>query len=307
MFCDLHMHSTASDGTTPPAELPALVRAAGLEAFALTDHDTTAGLDACGRAAAALGLDFLPGIEISADPTEVLPAPRADTDDGRGPAPPLYRKGTLHILGYGIDPACTPLQQTLQELRQARAHRNPQIIRNLNDLGVRIDMDDVTALARKVGDGRVVGRPHIAQVLVSKGYAKSIQDAFNRYIGEGKPAYARKDYLPPMGAVGAIHAAGGLAVLAHPVQLACAGDAELLEYFIKRLCDFGLDGLEVFHSDHTPADVARFTQLADRYHLVPTGGSDFHGGHKAIGLGSQKVPLAVFTRLRAALSAGPAR
>jgi 3',5'-nucleoside bisphosphate phosphatase len=307
MFCDLHMHSTASDGTKPPDELPALVQAAGVEAFALTDHDTTDGLDACGRAAAALGLDFLPGIEISADPTDVLPAPRAGLDDGPDLAPPRYRKGTLHLLGYGISPACAPLQQTLQELRQARAHRNPQIVHNLKDLGVSIDMDEVTAMARRLGDGRVVGRPHIAQVLVSKGYAKSVQDAFNRYIGEGRPAYARKDFLPPAGAIGAIHAAGGLAVLAHPVQLACAGDADLLEYFIKRLCELGLDGLEVYHSDHTPAAAAHFAQLAQRYHLVPTGGSDFHGGHKAIGLGSQKVPLAVFTRLRAALNARAAR
>jgi 3',5'-nucleoside bisphosphate phosphatase len=305
MYCDLHMHSTASDGTNLPEDLPGLARSAGLAAIALTDHDTTAGLEDCGRAAAALGIGFLTGVEISADPTELLTEwGRRARDSGVGgdgdarPAP--RRKGTLHILGYGIDPACAALQETLVSLREARQQRNPRIVANLQELGVQIDMDEVTALAREVGQGWVVGRPHIAQVLVRKGYAKSIQDAFHRYIGEGKPAYARKDFLPPAQAIQAIHAARGLAVLAHPVQLGCGDDDDRLVDLVKCLRDRGIDGLEVFHHDHAPADVRRFAHLADRLHLLASGGSDFHGDHKAIRLGSQQVPLEIFTRLREA-------
>ncbi|MCX5661654.1 MAG: PHP domain-containing protein [Planctomycetota bacterium] len=293
MFCDLHMHSTASDGTHAPAELARLALAAGLGAIALTDHDTTAGLPACAAACAESGVAFVPGIELSADPGAIW------TDIGQ--APP-ERLGTLHILGYFIRHDEPGLQAIHRRLLDARAQRNPRIIANLQALGVEIAYDDVLELARAEGS-RVVGRPHIAQVLLKKGYVKSIQDAFARYIGEGKAAYARTDLLPPREAIEAIHGTGGLASMAHPVQLRCHDDAAM-DRAVVCLRSWGLDALETRHTDHTPAQVDRYGKLAARLGLLTTGGSDFHGERKPIGLGNQRVPMEVLDRLRAAAKAG---
>lgn len=266
-YCDLHLHSTASDGTDRPEALPALAKAAGLSAFALTDHDTTAGVAACAAAARKARIRFVPGIELSADPL---------SRDGRG---------TLHLLGLFIrhdDPTLAAVQRRLVE---ARAQRNPQILANLRALGVRIDDEEVIAAA----GGAIVGRPHIAQVLVDKGYVKSAHEAFAKYIGEGRPAYARKDRLRPDEAIDAIHAAGGLAILAHPVQMKL--DDDELEHAVARLVQHGLDGIETRHSDHAPAMVERCHALARRFDLLTSGGSDYHGSRKSVALGSQAVPL----------------
>jgi predicted metal-dependent phosphoesterase TrpH len=283
------MHSTASDGTDAPAALPALAAAAGLAAIALTDHDTTSGLDACAAACRTQGIGFCPGIEISADRhAPELGHPGSTVPPGRG---------TLHILGLFIRPDDPDLLAIARELIDAREQRNPRIIALLNELGVRITYDQVLAVAtQQPGLRQIVGRPHIAQVMVEHGYAKTIQDAFARYLGSGKPAYVRKDHLPPAAAIAAIHHAGGLAVLAHPVQLRCADDADL-EFVVRRLRDAGLDALETLHSEHTPADAQRFAALAERLHLLPSGGSDYHGRHKTIALASQRVPLNVFEGL----------
>lgn len=298
MFCDLHTHSTASDGTTPPADLARLAHDAGLAALALTDHDTTAGLPECAAACQRLGIAFVPGIELSATP---LPPATPSID-------PNARRGTLHILGYFIQHDHPRLLDIQQRLLEAREQRNPQIIDNLNRLGVRIDYDEVLDLVRReAGESsarQIIGRPHIAQVLVNKGYAKSVQDAFARYIGEGKPAYARKDRLPALDAIAAIHHAGGLAVLAHPVQLRCPSPDDL-EYLVKQLADMGLDGIETRHSDHTPENTDHYDKLARRFKLLATGGSDFHGTRKHIALGSQRVPLSVYETLRDAPRPAP--
>ncbi len=286
-YCDLHTHSTASDGTDAPGDLPRLVKAAGLGAWALTDHDTTAGLGEAAAASKRLGVKFVPGIELSADP-DVL-----ETGTSRG---------TLHVLGYYIEADDPGLAELAVTLRDARAQRNPALIANLNQLGVRIDYDEVLAAAgvqpgSADADTAIIGRPHVAQVLVDKGYVKSIHDAFQKYLGRGGAAFVRKDRLSAQRAIDAIHAAGGVAVLAHPVQLRL--DTDTLEHTVARLKDLGLDGLETRHSDHGPADVELLDGFAARFTLLTTGGSDYHGARKAIDLGSQRVPMAVYEELSA--------
>ena len=286
-FCDLHLHSAASDGTDAPADLPRLCRAAGLGAFALTDHDTTAGLADCAAAARKLKIHFLPGIELSVNP---------DLHRTGQPA------GTLHLLGYGIDPDDPGLAQLTAQLQQARAQRNPRIIEKLNAQGVRLTYEEVTQLAQQLaGNDRpaVVGRPHIAQLLLQKGYVKSIHEAFTRYLGVGGAAYTRRDGLAADQAIAAIHAAGGIVSLAHPVQLRL--DDPDLEHAVARLVDLGLDAIETRHSDHQPHDVRHFTRLADRFRLLTTGGSDYHGSRKPIALSDARVPLDHYHQLHVAL------
>ena len=281
--CDLHLHSSASDGTDDPADLPRLCKAAGLSAFALTDHDTVAGVAACAAAAKKQKIDFVPGIELSVDPD-------IDTTG--------EREGSLHLLGLFVDPRHPWLGEITETLTRARAERNPEIIRKLNGLGVRIAYDEVLDLA---GPGATVGRPHIAQMLVKKGYVKSVHEAFAKYVGVGGAAYARRDLIGAKEAIAGVHAAGGLALLAHPVQLRLPAETrpgEALGHVVGRLKAQGLDGIETRHSDHAPADVARFEALADRLNLLTTGGSDYHGSRKSIALGNAAVPRAVYERLR---------
>ena len=282
------MHSTASDGTDAPSALGALARTAGLAAIALTDHDTTAGLAAAAEGCLAAGVAFVPGIEVSADPGVVKPA----DEEGKP-----RQSGTLHILGLFIDPADSELARISRGMQRARDQRNPAIVAKLQELGVRITYDEVLALAAGEGTSSV-GRPHIGQVLVAKGYVKSMQDAFNRYIGSRGAAYVRRDRLDPRDAIAAIHHAGGMAVLAHPVQLACGSDDEL-EYVVRRLIDLGLDAIETRHSDHTPALFQKYEALAAKLALSTSGGSDYHGTRKTVAIGSQRVPMSVHDTLKA--------
>ena len=287
MFCDLHMHSTASDGTDAPEALGKLAKAAGLSAIALTDHDTTAGVAAAAKGCKRAGVAFVPGIEVSADPAMVKP-PKANPDEPTS--------GTLHILGLFIRPDDDRLAAISRQMEQARNQRNPMIVDKLNSLGVRIDYAEVEALAAAEGTA-IIGRPHIAQVLLAKGYVKSIQDAFTRYIGAKGAAYVRRDRLHPHDAIDAIHHAGGLAVMAHPVQIKYADEDELT-YIVRRMIDFGLDAIEARHSDHTAAQALQFEKLAEREKLMVSGGSDYHGTRKTVALGGQNVPIQVYERLR---------
>jgi hypothetical protein len=283
LTCDLHTHSTASDGTDTPRNLPLLVKQAGLAAFALTDHDTTAGLEEARKAAEELGIGFIPGVELSADP-DVF-----NTGESIG---------TLHLLGYAIAPRNKGLLDLCEQLRKVRAQRNPAILAKLNGLGVRITVDEVIAAAtleQSTGDQAVIGRPHIARVLIEKGYVRTMHEAFQKYLGMQGAAYVRKDRLKAQRAIDAIHQAGGVAVLAHPVQLKL--DEESLEHTLAALVDLGLDGIEVLHSDHEPVDVERFTTLAERFNLLTTGGSDYHGSGKSVALGSPRAPIAWFEAL----------
>lgn len=287
MRVDLHTHSTASDGTDAPADLPRLAKAAGLDAFALTDHDTTAGLAHAAAAAKQIGITFVPGIELSivADPFAEH-SPLATDDADAQPA------GSVHLLGYHVHSDSEALMIIQTKLRRARETRNPQIIDKLAEQGVRIDYQDVLDIAQagsdEPADEHAVGRPHIAQVLVQRGYVKSIHEAFARYLGQGGAAYVPRELPTADKAIDAIHAAGGVAVLAHPVHLALTPVD--LEHTLARFADLGLDGLETYHPDHEPGDTKQLTALAQQFDLLTTGGSDYHGSRKAIGLGSVVAP-----------------
>lgn len=276
-YVDLHTHSTASDGTLTPTQLVNSAHAAGLAGLALTDHDSGNGLLEAQEQARRIGLRFVPGIEISAE----YPHP-----------------GTMHILGYYIDPLSSGLKRMSEILLEGRNNRNPRIIARLNELGCRITLQQVRDIARRgATDGRavVLGRPHIAQAMVESGCVSSVKQAFDVYLGTTGAAYFDKERLTPRQALECIHAAGGLAVLAHPVQLRTNHPAEL-QRVIANLVDAGLDGIEVWHSDHRPEDSQLFLEFARRYNLVTTGGSDFHGSPKpdiALGLGRHNVRVAV--------------
>jgi predicted metal-dependent phosphoesterase TrpH len=280
-YVDLHCHSTASDGTLAPAEVVRLAKDAGLSGLALTDHDTIGGIAEAAAEAARVGLDFLTGIEISAE----YPHP-----------------GTMHILGYGVDPESTSLRELTRQLLEGRDNRNPRIIARLQELGVSITMEEVEHEAKvdQSEKKKPVGRPHIAAILLRKGYVSSIKQAFDKYLAPGGLAYFDKERLTPRRALEMIHESGGLPVLAHPVQLRTENDAQL-ERAVKDLVDMGLLGLEIIHSDHTPDLVEKYTRLADRYGLVKTGGSDFHGTNKKdIYLGTangRRVPRELMDRL----------
>jgi predicted metal-dependent phosphoesterase TrpH len=286
-FVDLHTHSTASDGRFSPRQIIRLAESRRLAAVALTDHDTTDGL---AEARAAAGefprLRFVPGVEISA----------------RCP------DGTLHILGLGVDEMHAGLQDALGRLRAARNERNPRILACLRSLGVNIDMEEVLAV---VGSGRckdgdeVVGRLHIAEALRRKKYVRSVQDAFDRYIGSGKPAYVDKERMEPREAIRAIRQSGGIAVLAHPVQLKY-GNAAQLERIVRSMISAGIGGIEVYHSDHSPEQTRSYLDLARRFDLLVTGGSDFHGPGKPDALlGRPRVPLAAMEEHWARRLLGP--
>ena len=253
-YVDLHCHSTASDGTVPPREVVRLAKRSNLTALALTDHDTVAGCGDAADEARHLGIDFLCGIEISAE----YPAP-----------------GTLHILGYGVDPESLALKTLNETLLAARAQRNPRIVAKLNEMGVAVTMKEWEDEA----NGGVLGRPHLAAILHRKGYVSSIKQAFDKYIGQGAPAYFDKERLAPKQALERIAASGGVAVLAHPYQLRAANDQHL-ERVVRELVDLGLAGIEIFHSDHDVTWVEKCTRLAEQFNLLKTGGSDFHGDNK---------------------------
>jgi len=247
-FVDLHTHSNASDGQNPPAEVIALAEGIGLAAVAVTDHDTTAGLDEARSAAESFGdLHFVPGIELSAK----------------------FSSGTLHILGLGIDHKSPDLCALTRNLVEARNQRNPKIIARLGELGMDIELSDVLAVMSgsptSRGD-RIVGRMHIAEALRRKGYVHSTAEAFQRYLGDTGEAFVDKERLTPREVIEPIHRAGGLAILAHPVHLAYENSAQLT-LMVRRLVDAGIDGLEVVHPDHSPFQGRTYLQLARRLGL----------------------------------------
>jgi 3',5'-nucleoside bisphosphate phosphatase len=278
---DLHSHTLYSDGSASPAQLIALAHSHGARAIAITDHDTVAGL-AEGRVAAdELGIEFVNGIEISAE----------------------YSPGTMHILGYFINVESRPLAVKLDELRKARNSRNPQIASRLQALGLDINYEDVARLA----GNEVVGRPHFARLLVERGYTQSIQDAFDRYLAKGAAAYVEKARLSPADSIALIHEAGGVAVLAHPYQLKLPSIEEV-ERLIVELAAMGLDGIEAIYSRHSPVERDIYARMAARHGLLVTGGSDYHGTYKpdidmVIGKGDLEVPYALIEQVKARATA----
>lgn len=276
---DLHSHSTISDGTDPPAAVVALGAATGLTALALTDHDTLAHLPEARAAAGAYGLRLVPGCEISCEL------------GGRAP-------GSLHLLVYFVDEAAGPLRDPMAVLQAGRARRNDQILECLRGHGIDIGLDEVLAHAGPSS----TGRPHIARVLVEKGYAESIQEAFDRWLAKGRPAYFERTRLGPEESIELAHASGGVAVIAHP------GSLELepgpLDELVGALAATGLDGLECEYGRYTPTERAAFTELAARHGLAVTGGSDYHGDNKpglrvGVGRGDLAVPDELLEELEA--------
>ncbi len=251
---DLHIHSTASDGSLSPSEIVDMAHRLHLEAFAITDHDTIEGAKEILTTPLPFDLEFIPGIEISADPPQSFGF-----------------SGSLHLLGYGIDVENPELNELLVLLHQSRNNRTPQIVNRLNQLGIQITMTDIQD---QVGTS-MIGRPHIASVLVAKGYASSIDDAFDRYLGKGKPAYVDKFRVSCQKAIKTIRTAGGLTVLAHPYLV--SRDCSIIEKLVEALIPLGLAGVECFYPEH-PVEATRFYQdLVRRKGLLATGGTDFHG------------------------------
>ena len=276
-FVDLHTHSRASDGDLPPAEVVRRAEAKRLAAVALTDHDTLAGLAEATRAAADCELKFVPGVEISA---------RSET-------------GTLHIVGLGVDAQSRPLGEVLRELRAQRNRRNPLMIAKLQQLGMDVSMEGLLDVAAAEGDEAVVGRLHMAQLLCKKGHTRTVKEAFDKYLGHGRPAFVDKERLTQRQAVEAIHAAGGVAILAHPPQLEYANFAQL-DRIVRSLVRDGLDGIEVYHSDHNQEHTRIYLDLVRTLGLLISGGSDFHGAAKPNArLGRPRVPLAAVEQLLA--------
>jgi len=271
---DLHTHSTISDGTDAPRRVVELAAAAGVTAVALTDHDTLEHLPEARAAADDVGVRLVPGCEISCEVA------------GRAP-------GTMHLLVYFIDDAPGPLHDRLGELIDGRDNRNNRIIEALRADGVDITIDDVLAVA---GDGSV-GRPHVARVLMEQGYVSSIQEAFDRWLAKGRPAYVERVRLTPETAIELARASGAVTVLAHPRSLDLDGP-EALEGFIAALASVGLDGVECLYGRYEPAERDELTALAQRHGLAVTGGSDYHGLNKPdLSVGTGRGDLAVPDRL----------
>ena len=288
MSIDLHIHSTASDGTLTPAQIVARARQLDLAAIAITDHDTVAGVHQV-RHALSSRLHFLTGVELSTAPPAGFPC-----------------QGSLHLLGYGFRTDDPHLVRELRKLQAARRDRNPQIIARLQALGI-----DITVEELNTPDGdRQTGRPHIARRLVEKGYAASFDDAFDRYIGNGRPAYVDKYRIPIAQAIPLIRRAGGIAVLAHPALIVPRRPWRL-EDLIVELKAYGLEGVETYYPEHSEDQTRRLSRLVRRHDLLPTGGTDFHGAIKpGIEMGSAgggfRVPFHIYEQLAARLQArGP--
>lgn len=244
LFADLHIHSTYSDGVYSPRELAAMAKAAGISVMALTDHDTLNGLPELEETAAELGIDFIPGVEFST----------------------RWEEHQVHVLGYGIDPHNKALLDKLEYVRNIRRDRLRKILVALHEMGM-----DVNVPVPEEGH-RAVGRPHIARAMVAQGFVHTVQEAFDLYIGEGKPAYQPQTKMIPAEAVAVIHQAGGLAVQAHPEEI---GDSSIVFRLLDQL---PYDGLEIFHPSASDNNVEAFwMQTAIERKLLVTGGSDYHG------------------------------
>jgi predicted metal-dependent phosphoesterase TrpH len=241
---DLHTHSTASDGKLRPSEVVRLARQLGLTTLALTDHDTTDGVVEAQRAGAELGVEAIAGIEINSE----------------------GEHGDAHILGYFVDPSEPTLQEHLEAIRDARVGRAKGMLKKLTELGMPLEWKHVMAMA---GDAVSIARPHVARAMVEAGYVATTQEAFDKYISNEGPAYVNRLRLTMRDAIGLIHGAGGVAVMAHPAE-------SRLVHLIPSLVEAGLDGVEVYYPDHTPEQQAELLEIAARYNLVVTGGSDFH-------------------------------
>ena len=269
---DLHVHTTASDGTLTPTEAVCHAKERGLAAIAVTDHDTYEGVNEALEAGKRYGVEVVPGIEISVD----------------------YRGRGIHILGYDIDPDSAAMATLLDWVIAERKRRNRRIAKAMQDDGIPVYVEQ---LREKYPDS-VVGRPHFAAALVELGYAESIRDAFDRYLNMDCKYFRKREYIPITDAFSVIRDAGGKAVIAHPLQYRLP-EPELFE-MIETLKAAGAVGMECLYFGYRPERMEYLRALAERYDLCVTGGSDFHGARKPqIEMGTPDVPYALLETLRA--------
>ncbi len=270
-FVDFHLHTNHSDGSDSPTRVVERAVECGLSAMAITDHDTLSGVAEAASAAENAGIEFLSGVEISSQ----------------------LGKREVHILGLGVDLGPGELLDALERQSEGRRTRAERMVARLNELGVPVDGKKIE---EKTADG-VIGRMHIAQEIMATGYATTVQDAFDKYIKAGRPAYVPKDVIAIGDAVDLIHGAKGLALVAHP------GLGKLHQQF-DALLKFPFDGIEVYHSRHTPGQIKDFEELVETKGLLATGGSDCHGtvkGERPL-MGCARVPFGVFENLKSALA-----
>jgi predicted metal-dependent phosphoesterase TrpH len=264
---DLHCHSTFSDGSETPRRVVELASELGCSTVALTDHDGLGGVASASTRARELGMNFIPGCEVSC----------------------AFSPGTMHLLCYFVEPGRGPLQDELARLRGDRAKRNLEMADRLASLGLPITYEEVANQAA----GTVIGRPHFAEVLVKNGAVSSIREAFDRFLAKDAPGYVDKERVPASTIIDHVRRSRGVTALAHPLSLGL--DQRALESTVAELASLGMTGLECFYSAYEPATREELTMLARRHNLVPTGGSDFHGSYKqglrmVIGKGDLNVP-----------------
>jgi 3',5'-nucleoside bisphosphate phosphatase len=276
---DLHSHTTASDGTYSPAELVDAALATGLDALAITDHDTFAGYDEASSYAQATGLRLVCGIEMS---TKLLQPSRK----------------TVHLLGYFLNGGPSPaFLDWIQGIQAARRDRNIRLASRLQSMAIDVRIEEVEALGKNMA-----GRPHFARLMVQKGYVANTREAFDKYLDESAPGYVDRDEPSLEEAIKRISEGNGISSLAHPIRLGKRNHDDE-ERLIARMCDLGLQAIEAFHSDHSSADAQRYLALSRKYGLRVTGGSDFHGENKPNVLlgrglnGNLNVPTSVLDEL----------
>ena len=279
---DLHTHTTASDGRLSPTELVARAAAAGVTVLSVTDHDTLASCQAAAAACAAARIDFVTGIEVTA----------------------VEHGGDVHVLGYFVDPQTPPLQAFLSAQRQLRATRVRAIVDRLGALGLALDAEAILRPSQE-DSSRAPGRPWVARALVAAGHVSTTGEAFDRWIGRGRPAFVPRTGASPAEVVQHLHNAGGLASLAHPVLVGPQAEADKATW-IASLAASGLDAIEAFHSEQDAAATARYLALADRLGLEVSGGSDFHGDpqHGPMAPGAVALPSDRFDRLKSRWQSG---
>jgi predicted metal-dependent phosphoesterase TrpH len=265
---DLHTHSLRSDGALSPTDLVKRAAGRGLRIQALSDHDTLAGVAEAVAAGADLGVRIIPATELNTE----------------------SEWGDAHVLGYFVDPADAALEDRLRWLRENRGRRIELMVERLNALGYAIDLARVLEIAQ----GGALGRPHLAEALLEKGYVRSYEDAFDTLIAKDSPAYVSRVGLAPAEAVALVRTHGGVPSLAHP------GTVVGLEELLPKVVAEGLAGIEAYYPEHSPAMTARLLALARQHDLVPTGGSDFHArGEHGADLGAVFVPPETIERLEA--------
>lgn len=265
-FADLHLHTNFSDGTFSPEELAGHGARLGFAAMALTDHDTVEGCARMTVACDAAGIEFIPGAELTAELADI----------------------ELHLLGYFLDIQNEKLLTEIAKFQAVRQNRIHEMVARINECGVPLEVESVFTLA----NCKSPGRPHVARALIKAGLVKNLDEAFERFLKKGRPAWVPKSKVSALEAIELIHQAGGLAVMAHP-------GLNRTDEIIPALVEAGLDGIECFHTKHSTAMSERYLEIADKYHLLVTGGSDCHGFSKGKPLiGTVKLPYEHVERLK---------